>query len=193
MNDFLLWFGTGFNHIVDWYAYDHILFLLVLCVPYSWKEKKHLFWLITAFTLGHSLSLALSVLGFVKIQSSIIEFLIPFTILLTALYSLFYLGSNRNEKMPVKYAFTAGFGLIHGLGFSYLLRSMLGAQASIVFPLFAFNVGIEMGQIAIVTAIILWQSGLVMAFKWSQNKVALVFSALASILALLLMIVRFPF
>lgn len=155
MNDFLVWFKTGFEHILDWNGYDHILYIIALCVSFSITDIKKLFILISAFTLGHSITLALSTLNLLSIPQTYIEILIPLTILATCINNF----SNRKSIMSrqtqsfnikLNYSLAAFFGLIHGLGFSYLLKSMLGKEDSIIWPLLSFNIGIEVGQMLIV-------------------------------------------
>lgn len=152
MSENFLWFQTGFEHITDLAGYDHMLFLLILCSIYSFKNWDWLI-LITAFTIGHSITLALSVLNVVKVPSAIIEFAIPFTIFLSAIFRWFQVERDENQivqKDQKVYAITLVFGFIHGLGFSNMLRSLLGAQADILQPLLFFNLGLEVGQILIV-------------------------------------------
>jgi HupE / UreJ protein len=155
VNDFSLWFTTGFQHIIDWKGYDHILFLLALCGVYEFRNWKNLLVLITAFTVGHCLTLALSVTSLLKVNSLWIEFLIPITILLTCLYNLRRLDINSDKNFRSNYFLTLAFGLIHGLGFSYLLKSLLGNAENILVPLLSFNLGLEVGQILIVTSVLL--------------------------------------
>lgn len=155
MNDFSLWFITGLEHIADWKGYDHILFLLALCGVYEWKQWKNLLILITAFTIGHSLTLALSVLEIVHVDTDWIEFLIPITILITCLYNLKHLDSRAYKNFRPNYFLALFFGLIHGLGFSFLLKSLLGKEQNIVMPLLSFNLGLEAGQILIVAGVLL--------------------------------------
>ncbi|MFN7014243.1 MAG: HupE/UreJ family protein [Bacteroidia bacterium] len=154
MSDFYIWFITGLEHIADWNGYDHMLFLLALSGVYSFKNWKKLLILITAFTIGHSITLALSVLNYIVIKSEWIEFFIPLTILSTCILNLKNLDKPVKYQ-SVKYILTLFFGLIHGLGFSYLLKSLLGKEENISGPLFAFNIGLEAGQIIIVGLIFL--------------------------------------
>ena len=154
MNDFTLWFSIGFEHILDWQGYDHICYVVVLSILFPSSEWKKLLVLVTAFTIGHSLTLALSTLSIIKPPHKLIEILIPVTILLTCVFNIV----KRNK--PVKaisfnYVLALFFGLIHGMGFSYLLKSMLGREESIVGPLFSFNVGLEAGQLVIVASVLL--------------------------------------
>lgn len=138
--------GIGFEHILDINAYDHVLFIVALCVVYPIKEWKKVLILITAFTIGHSISLALSVLDIVTIKASFIELLIPITIILTALANMF--SSKVHHKSS--YLIALIFGGIHGFGFSNYLKAIMGSEDSIVVPLLAFNVGVEISQIIVV-------------------------------------------
>ena len=152
MGENILWFQTGFEHITDMAGYDHMLFLLILCSVYSFRNWDWLI-LITAFTIGHCITLALSVLNIIRLPSSLIEFAIPLTILISAIFRWIQVEKNENksyQKDQKVYAITLLFGLIHGLGFSNMLRSLLGSQADILQPLLFFNLGLEVGQIVIV-------------------------------------------
>ena len=152
MGENILWFQTGFEHITDLAGYDHMLFLLILCSVYSFRNCDWLI-LITAFTIGHCITLALSVLNIILLPSSLIEFAIPLTILISAIFRWIQVEKNENksyQKDQKVYAVTLLFGLIHGLGFSNMLRSLLGSQADILQPLLFFNLGLEVGQIVIV-------------------------------------------
>jgi len=155
VNDFSLWFSTGLQHIADWQGYDHILFLLVLCGVYSFKEINKILILVTSFTIGHSTTLALSALSLISVKSQWIEFLIPITIVITAIHNLYNLNKPISVHLKVNYLFALFFGFIHGMGFSFLLRSLLGKSESILAPLFAFNIGLEAGQVLIILAILL--------------------------------------
>jgi hypothetical protein len=150
LEDFGLWFSTGAAHIADLKGYDHILFVLSLCGSYRFRDWKPLLALVTAFTVGHSITLALSVLGKLPLNTAWVEFLIPVTIALTALWQLQQGDKKSHPKVGLLYVFTAVFGLIHGLGFSFLLRSMLGSQEQLFWPLLGFNLGLEAGQLLIV-------------------------------------------
>ncbi len=161
MNEFWLWFGTGLEHILDWNGYDHILYVMVLCVLFSVNDWKRLLVLVTAFTIGHSLTLAASTLHVLSIRQSYIEVLIPLTILITCAVNIYFrrrfdpLYRNKNYNYRLNYGLALCFGFIHGMGFSYLLRSMLGKEESIVFPLLSFNLGLEAGQLIIVAFMLL--------------------------------------
>ncbi len=153
MSDFSIYFQLGWQHILDLNGYDHILFVMVLCCSYVLKDWKKILWLVTAFTLGHSLTLALAAFKILNVNTAWIEFLIPITILITAIYNL---PKRRKQRSPaLLYTMTLAFGLIHGLGFSNYLQSLLGKEANIFLPLLSFNIGLEFGQLIIVFFVIL--------------------------------------
>lgn len=154
MQEFGLYFQEGWQHIVDLNGYDHILFVFALCAIYLLKDWKKVLVLVTAFTIGHSVTLALCVLNVIRVSSALIEFLIPVTIVITALSNVLR-RSEEPGRMQLNYFFALFFGLIHGMGFSNYLKSMLGSQSSIIQPLLAFNLGLEFGQILIVLVILL--------------------------------------
>lgn len=150
MNEFQTYFTLGYQHILDWNGYDHMIFLIALIAPISLKEWKKAVFLVTCFTIGHSISLALSTLDLVVVDSGFIELLIPITILITALSSVFI----KKPIFKVHYNTTVLFGVIHGLGFSGYLKSLLGNEENLIAPLLSFNLGLEFGQI-IFTGILL--------------------------------------
>lgn len=155
MSSFELYFKLGLQHILDVNGFDHILFVLALCAIYVARDWKKVLILVTAFTIGHSLTLALATFNIINFRSDIIEFLIPVTIAITALVNLFKNKPSNGKGMPPNYFFAGFFGLVHGLGFSNYLKELLGKEASIWQPLLAFNLGLEAGQIAIVVAFLL--------------------------------------
>ena len=155
MTSFELYFKLGLQHILDLQGFDHILFIISLCAVYVARDWVKILLLVTAFTVGHSLTLALATFEIVQIRSEVIEFLIPVTIAFTALLSLIKPKPNSGKGIQLNYLLALLFGLIHGLGFSNYLRSLLGKEATIWPPLLAFNVGLEVGQIVIVAAFLL--------------------------------------
>lgn len=165
MGDFWLWFSTGTLHILDWGAYDHILFVTILSLSFPLKDWKKLVILITAFTLGHSLSLALSVSNVFNLPQRWVELFIALSILISAANQL-TAYKKESQKVHFLYGITGFFGLIHGLGFSYLLKSMLGKEERISLPLLYFNLGLELGQLIIVAFVL--GISLLLAFlnKW---------------------------
>lgn len=185
MTEFELYLKLGFQHIIDLQGYDHMLFLLALIASYSLKEMKSVIILITAFTIGHSVSLALSTLHYILVPAKIIEFLIPLTIFITAVQN-FFPRNGRTTKMH--YAFSLVFGLVHGMGFSNYLKILLGKETSIIQPLFAFNLGLEIGQLLIVSVyfILLYLYVRIIYQNYRYWKMAL--SAFAGIMAVFLMI-----
>ena len=155
MTSFELYFKLGLQHILDLQGYDHILFIISLCAVYVARDWVKILLLVTAWTVGHSLTLALATFEIVQIRSEVIEFLIPVTIAFTALLTLIKPKPNSGKGIQLNYLLALLFGLIHGLGFSNYLRSLLGKEATIWPPLLAFNVGLEVGQIVIVAAFLL--------------------------------------
>jgi hypothetical protein len=154
MHEFLMYMQIGFNHIANLSGMDHILFVAALCVRYQLSDWKKWLVLITAFTIGHSVTLVLSVFNYLYFATNWIEFLIPVTILITSISNMYVKKFSFNAKFPVIYFFALFFGLIHGLGFSFYLKSLLGLQQNIAPALLAFNLGLEIGQILIVMAIL---------------------------------------
>ena len=147
----------GMDHILDPNGYDHILFVTVLCSLYSPEEWKKLVILVTAFTLGHSLTLGLAAFEVVSFSSDVVEILIPVTIILTGLYNIIMTLTPKYVigNFHINYLLAAGFGLIHGLGFSTFFKAIMGRTEEIIRPLFAFNIGIEVGQLIIVALILM--------------------------------------
>jgi len=192
LEDFGLWFTTGLAHIADWRAYDHILFLLALCGMYGPKDWKALLLLVTAFTLGHSLTLALAVLDLVQIGAAWIEFFIPVTILLTCLWNLRQGPKKQISRPVVHYAMALFFGLIHGLGFSFLLKSMLGRESSLLEPLLGFNLGIEAGQLIIVFFTLLLGVLMTRIFGFIEHKWRFFLSSAIFGIAFLMALERIP-
>jgi len=152
MSSFRLYFDIGRDHILDYTnGYDHILFVIALCVLYTSRDWKQVLILVTAFTVGHSITLALATLNLIRFKSEWIEFLIPLTIFITAFSNIFKKEETYSDsRIQMNYAFALFFGLIHGMGFSNYLRSILGKSENILTPLLAFNLGLEFGQIIIV-------------------------------------------
>lgn len=196
---FRTYLEMGFDHISDINAYDHILFLVALCAIYRLSEWKKILILVTAFTIGHSLTLALAAFEVITFPAKYIEFLIPVTILITSLYNVLSQPATNpiatNRSINRNYIFALFFGLIHGMGFSNFLRSLLmpGQEEDLVPQLLAFNIGVELGQLLIV-ACILGVSFLVLSiFNAKQREWTLFVSGAAAGIALLLMKDTWPF
>ena len=192
MNSFTLYFSLGIEHILSFAALDHLLFIAALCACYQWNDWKKLAILITAFTIGHSLTLALSTLNIVNLPAKWTEFFIAITILLTAVNNLSVKQFGFNKKYPLIYCYALLFGLIHGLGFSTLLKNMLGKNASILVPLLSFNLGIEAAQLFIVAIILLLSFIFVSLLSVNRRDYILVVSGGIAALAIEMMITRFP-
>jgi hypothetical protein len=155
MLDFKLYFGIGTGHILTWEAMDHILFVAALCLRYLVKDWRKVVILVTAFTIGHSITLALSALGLVHFATQWIEFLIPLTIIATAINNLVQRAGrvDHPSRLPLIYFFALFFGLIHGLAFANSLLSLVGREG-VLLPLLAFNLGIEAAQLLVVAIIL---------------------------------------
>jgi hydrogenase/urease accessory protein HupE len=132
---------------------DHILFVFALAAVYLISDWKKILILVTAFTIGHSITLALATLNIIQVRTDAVEFFIVVTILIAAISNLFQ--NNTSSKIQINYAYALFFGLIHGLGFSNTLRAMLSKNQELVTPLLAFNLGLEFGQIIIVVAFLI--------------------------------------
>ena len=172
MSVFTVYLGLGFEHLLDLQGYDHILFLAGLCAAYSLRRWRELLVLVTAFTIGHSVSLALATLRIVDVNTSLVEFLIPVTIVATAAINLAGLraggvptkhaGARAGSGPPqyagarqARYAAALAFGVVHGLGFSNFLRLALGEESNIFVPLLSFNIGLELAQVLVAGAMTL--------------------------------------
>jgi hypothetical protein len=189
MQDFALYFELGWQHILDWRGYDHILFMAAMCATYILADWRKVLGMVTAFTIGHSLTLALSVFNLVFISPQWIEFLIPLTILSTCLLNLY---KPTNQTGPATYLITLLFGFIHGLGFSAYLKSLLGKQDSIISQLFAFNIGLEAGQLLVVTLFLLLAQVALKSLHISRRNWVLFLSSAIFGIALLLTLERLP-
>ncbi len=188
MSEFGLYYGLGLDHILDVNGYDHILFVIALSSLYQLREWKPVLSMVTAFTLGHSVTLALATLKIVTIDSALVEFLIPVTIVFTAISNLFVKRPPGSSKLAINAIYAGVFGLIHGLGFSNFLRSLLGNEESIVMPLFAFNVGLEVGQIIIVAIFLVLSFIFVSIFSVAQRDWKMIISSAVGGVAITLML-----
>lgn len=179
MSEFLLYFKIGLHHVLDINAYDHVLFLIALMVPYAFKDWKKVVLLVTLFTIGHTLSLMLSVFNIISVQVSLVEFLIPITILITAGFHLLTAGkTSKKEGISFEAIITLFFGIIHGLGFSNYFRTILPASASDkVVPLLEFALGIEAAQLIVVLIYLIIAYAVQTVFRFSKRDWALVMSA----------------
>ncbi len=160
MSEFLAYLQLGFDHMTDSNGYDHLLFIMALCTTFTLVDYKKVIVLVTAFTIGHSATLVLSTLDIIHFQPSLIELLIPITILVTTFINFFHKKEEfsfrkKQKKNHFRYVLALVFGLIHGLGFSNYLHMLLGQEANIITPLLGFNIGLEIGQLLIVLILLI--------------------------------------
>jgi len=175
------WFNVeyGMNHVLDIQAYDHVLFLIVLTIPYIFKDWKRVFLLVSVFTIGHTVSLALAAYGIISISSELVEFLIPVTILIVALFNVFTAGKGaQKEKIGVLFISTLFFGLIHGLGFASEFKMFVGSTDSKLIPLLEFALGIEIAQIIIVFVVLFLGFLFQTIFRFSKRDWIMVVSSI---------------
>lgn len=181
----------GWEHIISADALDHQLFLLALIWPFSPKEIKKMLILITAFTIGHSITLALSSTGSIRIPASTIEFLIPVSIFATAL--LQWWRNHQENRFSVIFGMTGIFGLLHGLGFANTLKQLLGREDSLIFPLFGFNIGVEIGQLLVMLLLFSVKTTLLRFLSKSEKQISRVVLALVLLGSSWIIWQRMPF
>ncbi|MBU3820437.1 HupE/UreJ family protein [Flavobacteriaceae bacterium XHP0103] len=175
-----IWFNIeyGINHVLDINAYDHVLFLIVLTVPYLFKDWKRVLLLVSMFTLGHTLSLVLASYDLVRVKVSLVEFLIPITILIMAVFNVFTAGKGpQKNKVGVLFISTLFFGLIHGLGFAREFKMLLGDADGKLALLVEFALGIEIAQIIIVFIVLFLGYLIQTLFRFSKRDWVMVVSA----------------
>lgn len=186
------YFGIGWEHILAWGAWDHLLFIMALGVIYTFKEWKQILVLVTAFTIGHSITLALAALNIIRYSSAWIEFLIPVTIVLTGISNAF-IKKYSFKTIRINYYLALGFGLIHGMGFANGLKSLLGKETDITLPLLGFNLGLEAGQIVAVAVLLLFTMLLVQVLRINRREYVLFMSGGTTLAALIMAMDRLPF
>jgi hypothetical protein len=179
MSEFWVYFQIGLHHVLDIQAYDHVLFLMALVIPFTFKDWKKIILSVTLFTLGHTTALVFSVYKILVVKASFIEFLIPITILLTAIYNLASIGkSNKKGNINWVFLITLFFGIIHGFGFSNYFNTLLGGSSnSKLVPLLEFALGIEAAQLTVVLAVLVLAYIVQTGFKYSRRDWILVGSA----------------
>ena len=179
MSEFWIYLQIGLKHVLDIKAYDHVLFLMALAVPYAFKDWKRVLILVSIFTLGHTVALLLSVFNIIMIKASFVEFLIPITILATALYNIFTSGkSSKGDSLSIVGFITLFFGIIHGLGFSNYFKSILpGSNFDKLLPSLEFALGIEFAQIITVLVVLMVSYIVQNIFRFSKRDWVLVMSA----------------
>ncbi len=198
ISTFTVYLRLGFEHLLDLQGYDHILFLAVLCAAYSLKRWRELLVLVTAFTIGHSVSLAVATLRLVRVDTGLVEFLIPVTIVATAVTNLVGLkredpDEHRVAVRPTRYALALVFGVVHGLGFSNFLRLALGEERSLLVPLLSFNIGLELAQIVVAAGVLLLALVAVRPLSLPQRLWTLILSVCAGGVAAMMAVQRWPF
>ncbi len=191
MDDFTFYFKLGWQHILNLQALDHLMFLTTLSAVYLLTDWRQVLILITAFTIGHSLTLALSTFDVIRINSNWVEFLIPLTIIITALTNLFQ-KNTAQKQLQVNYFLPLFFGLIHGLGFANNIRFMLAKQQHITLPLLGFNLGIEAGQMVAVLIILLLSFIVVNKIRLPKRWWVRILSGAALSIAIIMCIERWP-
>jgi hypothetical protein len=189
MSEFQAYFAEGRDHILEWkYGYDHILFVIALCALYLFRNWKQVLILVTAFTIGHSITLALAALNIIPVNELLIEFLIPATIFITAFSNLFKNEETVDQQnFHINYGYALLFGLVHGMGFSNYFRTILGKDRGIVSQLLAFNLGLELGQIIIVVIFLTASFIVVDLFGINRRDWKLVISSMIAGIALMMM------
>ena len=191
MTDFGFYFRLGWEHIISWEAVDHIFFIMALAAIYLLKDWRQVLVLVTAFTIGHSITLALSTLHIVEMPTAWVEFLIPCTIVFTAIANLFQ-KKFTPRAIRINYFLALFFGLVHGLGFANTLRFILAQDQSLGWALFGFNVGLEAGQIVIVFLILLLAQLMVGLSRINRREWVIFVSAAVFSLALKMAVERWP-
>lgn len=191
MSNFSIYFQLGFNHITNWGALDHILFMAALSLRYQFTDCKKILILITAFTIGHTITLGLSVLDIIHFSNKCVEFLIPLTIVATVCSNFFVKKNNLNSKFPLIYWLALFFGFIHGLGFSNDLKSIIGNQSGLIIKLFAANIGIEAAQICFVLILLLIGFICTNVFKINRREYLLTFNGIILGIAAYIAVSRF--
>ena len=191
MNDVAFYFKTGWHHIISWNALDHILFIVALSAIYLSQNWKQVLVLVTAFTIGHSLTLALSVYDIIRINEKWVELLIACTIVATGVFN-FMVKNFKPRSLRINYFLALFFGLIHGLGFANTIRFMLAKDQHIALPLVSFNIGLEAGQIVVVAFILSISFLLVNKLKLNRKWWVWALSGIAILIALNMVIDRWP-
>ena len=191
MNDVAFYFETGWHHIISWNALDHILFIVAFSAIYLSQNWKQVLVLVTAFTIGHSLTLALSVYDIIRINEKWVELLIACTIVATGVFN-FMVKNFKPRSLRINYFLALFFGLIHGMGFANTIRFMLAKDQHIALPLVSFNIGLEAGQIVVVAFILSISFLLVNKLKLNRKWWVWALSGIAILIALNMVIDRWP-
>jgi hypothetical protein len=192
MNEFVFYIKQGIHHITDFQGIDHMLFVITLCAVYKFEQWRNIVVLISAFTIGHSITLAFTSLNIITIDKQLVEVLIPITILITCIFNVFR-TTNSKSQISLNYLLALFFGLIHGMGFSTFFKSMMmGISDSIVLPLLSFNIGIELGQLMIIAVFILFLLFFTKVLKVKHREWMLFISGAGAGMAMYMIVKAFP-
>ncbi|MEM6687404.1 MAG: HupE/UreJ family protein [Bacteroidota bacterium] len=179
MSDFWIYFKLGLNHVLDFDGYDHVLFLIVLTVAYLFKDWKRVFWIVTIFTIGHTISLTLSTYNVISVRANTAEMLVYVTIIATALYNIFTAGkSNNKTKVYILLVVALFFGLIHGLAFSNYFREITMGVDNKLLSMLEFALGVEAAQIIVVFVVLVLSFIFQTIFRFSKRDWVMVVSAI---------------
>ena len=192
MNDFWLLIKMGFQHVWDWQGYDHLLFLAALCLPFAVRQWKRLLGLVTIFTVGHSLSLVLATYGVVRVSMTWIEFLIPLSILIAALYNIVWAPKTTVKSALTPLVVTLFFGVIHGFGFASYFDLIKDSDSSLGVSLLAFALGIESAQVLLALLVLVLNVVVLYVFTASRRDWLLVGSSIIIGILLPILIDRLP-
>ncbi len=190
MQDFIFYFKIGLKHILSWDATDHIYFIIALSIIYSFRDWKKVLVLVTAFTIGHAITLYLSALDLFRFGVEWVEFAIPCTIVMTAGSNLI-IREERKQRIMLQYLLALCFGLVHGMGYANYIRMMLSKNQDMVWSLFSFNIGLEMGQLLVVLFVLGTQWIFVKTNFVSVRFLAIAISTYIMVVSILLVIERF--
>ncbi|MDN3669316.1 HupE/UreJ family protein [Echinicola jeungdonensis] len=188
MNQFQAYFNTGIHHVLNIYAFHHILFIAVLCAIYLLRDWKKLLVLATGFTVGHLIALGIAILNLFSISNNLVNFLIPILILITAFFNILKPRPSSGNSIQANYVFALFYGLIHALGYSNYLRGKFGSGTAIIEPMLGFNLGVEVGQLAVVGILILLSSILIGLLGVNRKEWALVLSSLVMGMAIMMVL-----
>lgn len=192
MNEFWIYFKLGLNHVLDLNGYDHILFLIVLTVAYTFKDWKRVFWLVTVFTIGHTISLILATYGAVSFGANAIEFLVYITIVITAIFNIFTAGKNIDKtKITLLLVAALFFGLIHGLAFSNYFKQITSGISGKLVPMLEFALGVEAAQIIIVLVMLVLSFIFQTVFRFNKRDWIMVISSIVLGIAIHIIDVNF--
>ncbi len=183
MKDFIFYFKIGLEHILSWDAADHLYFITALAIVYTFQDWKKVLVLVTAFTIGHAVTLYLSSLDYFRLDAALVEFAIPCTIVFTAVFNLLFKPGKKSDNV-LQYILALCFGLVHGMGYANYIRMMLASNQNLVWGLFSFNIGLEMGQIVVVF--------FVLAIQWAFTKSNIISSRLlVQLVSVFILVVSF--